>query len=397
MADSVAITGVGAVTPLGDGAQLLHQRWRDGECALEDGYGRCRSFAPDRALSRREIRRTDRHVQMALVACQQAVAQAGWQDTLPYDPARIGSVVATALAGQPTIEHELEMLWTHGTKAVAPVRVLLAMPNAAAVTIAMRLGIRGESFGLLGACAGGTQAIGAGVRLIRAGALDAAIVGGAEATLGGLVHATYAGLGAISPTGRCRPFHRGRDGMVPGEGAGILVLERLESARARGATVLAEIRGYGAGNDAHHLTIPHEPGQARTIQTALSDATAAPEEIAYVNAHGTGTPLNDSVETSALKTALGAHAYTVRISSLKSAIGHLQGAAGAVEAIATVLALRDGVAPPTLELDEPDEELDLDYVPLAARPLPAHNAQPTLALSNSFGLGGHNACLVLAA
>jgi 3-oxoacyl-[acyl-carrier-protein] synthase II len=233
------------------------------------------------------------------------------------------------------------------------------------------------------------------VRLNRSGAVDAVIVGGAEAALGGLVEATYNTLGAVSPSGQCRPFDRRRDGMVPSEGAGILVLERLDLARKRGARVLGQVRGYGSGNDAHHLTIPHLPGQVRAMRAALDDAVTKSEDIAYVNAHGTGTRLNDTTETAALKTVVDGHAHEVPVSSLKSSIGHLQGAAGAVEAIATVLTLRDRVAPPTLGLDQPDAELDLDYVPLHAQPLASTPSGPLAALSNSFGLGGHNACLVL--
>ncbi len=397
MSEPVAITGLGAVTPHGDGTETLHASWRAGACAVEDGFGRCRDFAPQDALSRSEVRRTDRHVQLALVASDEAVTQSGWHDELPYDPDRVACVVATATGGQQTVERELEALHAHGPRGIAPLRVMLAMPNAAAVSIAMRFGVRGECFGLLGACAGGAQAIGAGVRLIRSGAVDAAIVGGAEATLGGLVAATYSTLGAVSPSGRCRPFDRRRDGMVPAEGAGILVLERLAAARERGAEILGEVRGYGAGNDAHHLTMPHEPGQTRAMRAALRDASADAEDIVYVNAHGTGTQLNDTTETAALKSALGEHAYEVPVSSLKSSVGHLQGAAGAVEAVATILSLRDRVASPTLGLEEPDDELDLDYVPGRARPLSAPPTGRDAALSNSFGLGGHNACLVLAA
>jgi 3-oxoacyl-[acyl-carrier-protein] synthase II len=396
MSESIAITGVGCVTPHGTGAEVMHEGWLAGRCAIEGGAGSCAEFDPGVALSAREVRRTDRYVQMSLVACDEAVHQAGWGDELPYDPARVGGVVATATAGQATVERELDRLQTKGPRAVASLRVLLAAPNAAAVCVAMRLGLQGECFGMVGACAGGAQAIGAGMRMIRAGELDAAVVGGADAGLTGLLEATYAGFGAISPTGTCLPFDRRRDGMVPAEGAGILVIEDAAKARARGAKILGELAGYGAGNDAHHFTMPDHAGQARTIQTALVDASLEPAQIAYVNAHGTGTRLNDPTETLALKAVLDGHARRIPTSSLKSSIGHTQGAAGAIEAIATLLALRDGVAPPTLGLEESEEGLDLDYVPLRSRRLdpPAENGH-LAALTNSFGLGGHNACLAL--
>jgi 3-oxoacyl-[acyl-carrier-protein] synthase II len=397
--EPVAITGIGCVTPLGSGAETLYRGWLAGRCAIEAGFGRCAGFDPGAVLTARECRRNDRYVQMTLVACEEAASQAGWIEGVPYEPDRLGSVVATAFAGQHTFETELDKMRAKGALAVAPLRVLMAAPNAAAVAIAMRYGLRGESFGLSGACAGGAQAVGAGMRLIRAGALDGVVVAGADAEFTGLGQATYAALGAVSPTGRCLPFDRRRDGMVPGEGAGVLVIENADKARARGATLLGELVGYGSGNDAYHLTMPNPASQARTIETALADGGVAPEDLAYVNAHGTGTRLNDVSETEALKRALGGHAHRVPVSSLKSSIGHLQGGAGAVEAIATLLALRDGTAPPTLSLEEPDDGLDLDYVPGVRRALdPAHiHGGRARGLTNSFGLGGHNASLVLRA
>ena len=397
MREPIAITGLGAVTALGTGYDALNAGWLAGTCALTDGFGHCADFTPGDVLTRSEIRRTDRHVQLALVACQEAVQQAGWGGGLPYPQSRVGCVISTATGGQLTVERELEAVRRYGPRAVAPLRVMLSLPNAAAVSVALKLGLHGECYGLQGACAGGAQAIGAGIRMIRSGEVDAMIVGGAEGSLGGLVDATYRVLGATSPSGHCRPFDRRRDGMVPAEGAGILVLERASAARARGATVLGEILGYGAGNDAHHLTVPDVAGQVRAMRAAITDAGVEPEHIDYVNAHGTGTLLNDSIETSALKTVLGAHAYATRVSSLKSAIGHLQGAAGAVEAIATVGALRSGVASPTLGLEQPDAELDLNYVALRSQPLANTPGRSPVAMSNSFGLGGHNACLVLQA
>jgi 3-oxoacyl-[acyl-carrier-protein] synthase II len=400
MPDPVAVTGIGCVTPLGMGAETLHASWLAERCAIESGFGRCRDFAPAEVLTRREIRRTNRYVQMALVASAEAVAQAGWGQELPYAPDRVACVIATTTGGQEAVEREFDAFRAYGAGGVAPLRVLLGAGNGAPVSIAMRLNLQGECYGLLGACAGGAQAIGAGMRMVRAGAVDAAVVGGADAEMSGLVHATYGALGALSASGVCRPFDRRRDGMIPGEGAGVLVIEDAAKARARGARILGELLGYGAGNDAHHLTVPHSPGQVRTIQAAISDAAVAPAEIAYVNAHGTGTRHNDVTETTSLKATLGEHARSAAISSLKSAIGHLQGAAGAVEAIATLLSLRDRVAPPTLGLEQAEEGLDLDYVPLHAHPLAGGHApreSRTVGMTNSFGLGGHNACLVMRA
>lgn len=395
MSESIAICGVGSVTPFGDGIEYLQSGWREGSCALIDGAGRCVDFNPKAALSPAQIRRTDRYAQMALVACEEAAAQAGWNRGLPYPPERIGCVIATTSAGQRTVENERDQFLRKGDRAVAAVRVMLAAPDAAAVLISMHLNLQGECYGLLGACAGGAMAIGAGVRMIRAGDADAVVVGGADALLPDVVRALYANLGAMSPTGVCRPFDRRRDGFLPGEGAGVLIIESAAKARSRGAKILGEITGYGASSDAHHLTVPHQPGQVRAMVAALGNAGTEPHEIDYVNAHGTGTRLNDTIETGALRDVFGKHASDMPVSSLKSAIGHLQGGAGAVEAIASLMALRERVVPPTVGLDEPDADLAVDNFPMHAQPLRRDRATSVTALSNSFGLGGHNACLVL--
>jgi 3-oxoacyl-[acyl-carrier-protein] synthase II len=269
------------------------------------------------------------------------------------------------------------------------------MSNAAAGTVAMRHSLRGQSYGVASACAAGAHAIGTAVRMIQAGDADAVVCGGAEAALTGLARAGFAAMGATSESGVSRPFDARRDGFVMGEGAGVLVLEDESVASARGARVLGEVLGYGATSDAYHLTAPEPEGSgaARAVSLALADAGVSPGELSYVNAHGTSTPLNDRSETAALKTALGDAASRVPVSSTKSAIGHLLGAAGAVEAIATVLALRRRLAPPTLGFGEREEGLDLDYVPDSARPLANGNGR-AIGMSNSFGFGGHNAVLV---
>jgi 3-oxoacyl-[acyl-carrier-protein] synthase II len=394
----VAITGVGAVTPLGVGARPLHDRWSAGECGIEGGEGACRDFDPRDALSSREARRSDRFAQLALTAAQEAIVDAGWEHGPPYEPDRVGCVIGTGIGGMQTFEEQQNRLRDGGDKAVSPLAVPLLMGNAGAANIALRYGLHGPSFGVMSACAAGAHAIGTAAGLIASGQADAVVCGGAEAALTDLARAAFARMGATSESGISRPFDARRDGFVMGEGAGVLVLENADRAGARGATEVGRLIGYAASSDGFHLTAP-EPegaGAARAIRAALDDAGVAAGEVDYVNAHGTSTPLNDRAETVALKAALGDAAAGIPVSSTKSAIGHLLGAAGAVEAIATVLALRERMAPPTLGYGEPDDGLDLDYVPHARRPLRA-NGHPAVGLSNSFGFGGHNAVLCLAA
>ena len=398
----VVVTGVGAVTPLGLGARTLHERWTAGASGLADGEGRCADFDPTVAMSSKEARRADRFTQLAVAAAAEALDDAGWGaggDDLPYDPERIGCVMGTGIGGIGTIESQHDVLRDKGEGRVSPLAVPLMMGNASAGALSLRHGLRGESFGVMSACAAGAHAIGEAVRMVRTGSSEAVVCGGSEAALTPLSKAAFAALDALSPTGVSRPFDARRDGFVMGEGAAVLVLEDAEAAERRGARVLATIRGYASTSDAHHLTAPQPEGEgaARAIRLALADAGIEPEDVDYVNAHGTSTPLNDRAETTALKAAFGEHARSVPVSSTKSAIGHLLGAAGAVEAVATVLALRDRVAPPTLGLTEPDEGLDLDYVPERARPLELPDDRPAVGLSNAFGFGGHNAVLVLEA
>jgi 3-oxoacyl-[acyl-carrier-protein] synthase II len=422
--DAVVVTGVGAVTPLGVGARTLHERWCAGESGLSDGEGACADFDPSDFLSAKEARRADRFTQLAIAACDEALADAGWHDgaaaaagaaagagTVPYPPGRIGCVLGTGIGGIQTLVDGQDTLRERGAHYVSPLSVPLMMSNAGAGALSMRHDLRGPSFAVSSACASGAHAIGGALRMLQSGEADAVIAGGSEAGLTPLARAAFGALDALSQTGISRPFDVRRDGFVMSEGAAVLVLEREAAARARGARVLGRIRGYGASSDAHHLTAPRADGhgQAAAMHAALRDAGVAAKQIDYVNAHGTSTPLNDRAETHAIKLALGEHALRIPVSSTKSAIGHLLGAAGAVEAVATLLALRDGVAPPTLGLSEPDDGLDLDYVPGAARPLARDAAagdgaqsgpeseRPLLALSNSFGFGGHNAVLCLEA
>ena len=272
------------------------------------------------------------------------------------------------------------------------------MPNAGAAAVAMKYGLQGQMYGVVSACSGGAHALGVAARMIQCGDAEAVVAGGAEATLTAFGFACFNALQALSPTGVSRPFDARRDGFVMGEGAGVLVLEAASAAHARGATILGEIAGYGSTSDAYHLTAPQPNGgpAAKAIELALTDAGVTPAQIDYVNAHGTSTPLNDAAETAALKRAFGSErAKKVPVSSTKSAIGHLLGAAGAVEAVATVQTLATRVIPPTLGYGVPDPELDLDYVPGEARQLLISNGDAPIAVSNSFAFGGHNVALVL--
>jgi len=393
----VVITGVGAVTPLGVGARTLHERWTSGACGIRDGEAPCADFDPTDHMSAKQARRADRSTQLAIAAGDEALAEAGWADELPYDPELIGCVLGTGIGGIGTLEDNHDTLRDSGAEAVSPLAIPLMMSNAGSAALSLRHGLKGPVYSVVSACAAGGHAIGTAMRAIQCGDAQAVITGGSEAALTPLSRASFASMSALSPTGVSRPFDNRRDGFVMGEGAAVLVLEDGESARARGATILATIRGYGTTGDAHHITAPesHGEGGARAIMLAMADAGLTAADIDYVNAHGTSTQLNDRSETAALKTSLGEYAHKIPVSSTKSAIGHLLGASGAVEAVATILALRDRVAPPTLGYDEPEDGLDLDYVPNNARPLKTASDERAVALSNSFGFGGHNVTLCL--
>ena len=399
MTRSVVITGVGAVTPLGVGARTLHERWTAGQSGIEDGFGRASEFEPKEHLSVKDVRRSDRYTQLALAAAKEALEDAGWEDGPPGDPERAACVIGTGIGGIGTLEGQHIVMRDQGAERISPLSIPLLMANAASGVVAMKHDLRGQSFGTVSACAAGAHAIGMAERLIRYGDADCVVTGGSEAAITPLATAAFGRMDALSDSGISRPFDRRRDGFVMGEGAGILVLESEEFAKQRGARILGALRGYASTSDAYHLTAPEPNGRgaAKAIELALEDADLRPEDIVYVNAHGTSTPLNDRAETNAIKSALGEErAKGLPVSSTKSAIGHLLGAAGAVESIATLLALRDRIAPPTLNYEEQDEGLDLDYVPREARPL-ANGDTPAIGISNAFGFGGHNAVLVLEA
>lgn len=395
---AAAITGVGAVTPLGVGVDALFSGWKAGRSGIVDGQGACLAFEPTDFLSRKEARRADRSSQLLLVAGDEALAQAGWGepgDELPYAPERVGSIIGSGIGGFITLTENHKALLEG--KPVSPLAIPLLMANGPTGQIALRRGLLGPSWGTVSACAAGAHAIASGLRELRAGTVDAIVVGGTEAALVDLARAGFTAMTALSPTGQSRPFHVERDGFVLAEGAAALVLEDPEKAKARGAEILGYVLGTGASQDAHHLSAPTPDGSgaARAVTQSLADAGIAATDVDYVNAHGTGTPLNDKSETGAMHVALGDHITKIPISSLKSAIGHTLGAAGAIEAVATTLALRERIAPPTLNLDQPDPELDLLHVigePIALRDT---DGRAPIALSTSFGFGGHNACIAL--
>ena len=391
------ITGLGAVTPLGVGAETLYSRWAAGDCGIFDGAGACTDFEPSEVLSVKEIRRLDRFSQLALVAAGEAIEDAGWNGDLPYDPMRLGCILATGIGGIQTIELQHDVLRDRGPARMSPLGIPAQMPNAAAAAVSMKFGLKGQMYSVVSACSSGAHAIGCALRMIQYDDADAVVVGGAEATLTPFGFGSFNSMQALSPTGISRPFDARRDGFVMGEGAGVLVLEEASAAAERGATVLGEVTGYGSTSDAYHLTAPEPSGAAatRAIELALSDAGIGPDSVDYINAHGTSTQLNDAAETAALKRALGEErARKIPISSTKSAIGHLLGAAGAVEAVATVKTLATRVIPPTVGYEVPDPDCDLDYVPGEARPLVLSNGHPPVAISNSFAFGGHNVTLV---
>jgi 3-oxoacyl-[acyl-carrier-protein] synthase II len=378
----VVVTGVGAVTPLGVGAPTLHERWARGECGIVDGAGACTDFEPEEHLSVKEIRRLDRFSQLVVVAAGEALAQAAWQEELPYEPFRTACVIATGIGGLETLEAQRDVMRERGAKMVSPLGIPQYMPNAGAAAVAMKHGLRGQTYGVVSACSSGAHAVGSAMRMIQYGDADAVITGGAESTLTPFAFACFNSMQALSPTGVSRPFDARRDGFVMGEGAGVLVLEEESAARERGATILAQAAGYGSTSDAYHLTAPEPTGTAaaKAIELALDDAGVSAQNVCYVNAHGTSTQLNDAAETAALKSALGVEqAKRIPISSTKS----------------TVETLMTGVIPPTVGYEVPDPELDLDYVPGEARPLTPSNGAGPVAISNSFAFGGHNVTLVL--
>jgi 3-oxoacyl-[acyl-carrier-protein] synthase II len=386
----VAVTGRGVVTSLGEGADAFFAALIEGRSGIFEGLSACIDFEPERWLDARAARRMDRFTQFGLVAALQAAAEAAVADC---DPDRVGVLLGTGVGGLTTLQEQCTSFLERGERGVSPNFVPMMMPNAAAGQVAIQLGLHGPGFSIASACATGSHAIGEAMRMIERGAADVVLAGGSEAALTSLCIAAFRRMGALSAEGVSRPFDARRDGFVMGEGAGILVLEREEHAAARGATVYGRVIGYGASNDAFDMVQPDEGGLGAQVamRGALADAGLEPQDVDFISAHGTGTPFNDRIETLAIREVFGSSAPPV--SSTKSAIGHLLGAAGAAEALVCIDALRRGIMPPTINYEEPDPDCDLDYVTEGARQAPGIK----VALSNSFGFGGQNACIAFAA
>ena len=395
----IAITGRGVVSSIGEGADAFFDALLERRSGVVDDLGDlsaragapCSDFDPTVAMTPKEARRSDRYTQLAVCAAAQATEEAGLPGDV--DVERLAVLMGTGVGGLLTLEDNCVKFHDAGrdVRAVSPLFVPMMMPNAAAGMIAISLGAHGPGFSLSSACATGSHAIGEAKRMIERGEADVVVAGGTEAGMTPLCMAAFERMGALSRDGISRPFDARRDGFVMGEGAGCLVLERGDLARERGAKIYGYVVGYGASNDAFHMTQPDETGRgaAKAMRMAIADAGVEPGDVGYINAHGTSTPFNDRIETLAINTLFNGGAPPV--SSTKSAIGHLLGAAGAVEAIAVLGALQRGILPPTLNFGEPDPACDLDYVPDGPREAP----DLELALSNSFGFGGQNACLAI--
>ena len=402
----VVITGMGAVTPLGHTVQETWDAVRAGACGIApitlydhssqkvSLAAEVKDFDPTRVLDKKEARRMDRFTQFAVTAAVEAMAQSGL-DLEREDTARMGVFVSSGIGGISTIQNSCESGQSRGFDKVSPFFIPMAISNLAAGHIAIRFGLHGMCTAPVAACAGGSNAVGDAFRHIRDGYAEVMVAGGAEASITPLAMGGFTSMSALTtasdPARASIPFDAERSGFVMGEGAAILVLEELEHARARGAQILGEITGYGSTCDAYHITAPDPAGtwSAACMEQALADAGLAPEAVDYINAHGTSTHLNDSCETTAIKTVFGGHAYKLAVSSTKSMTGHLLGGAGGVEGVFTALALHDAFLPATVNLQEPDPELDLDYIPNHGRA-----AQVEYAMSDSLGFGGHNACVV---
>ncbi|HEV7680463.1 MAG TPA: beta-ketoacyl-ACP synthase II [Candidatus Dormibacteraeota bacterium] len=405
----VVVTGLGAVSPLGNDRHTTWQSARAGRSGIDHirGFdasslpvriaGEVKDFDAAELMGRKEARRSSRSIQFAIVAAREAVADSRLD--IGAEAADVGVLIASGVGGLEWLERATLLLFGDGVRRVSPFTVPAMTADTPSGWVAIDLGAQGPNFGITSACASGTHAVGEAAEWIRRGDAVAVVCGGSEGTVTMVGIGTFAAMQALStrndePQRASRPFDRDRDGFVMGEGAAVLVLEELGHARARGARIYAEVVGYSATSDASHLTQPDEDGAAvrRCLERALQRAGALPEDVGYINAHGTSTQLNDAAETRAVKAVFGAAAATVPMSSTKSMTGHLLGAAGALEAFFAVMAMHDQYLPPTINLDNPDPSCDMDYVPHVGR-----EASPRLVLSTSFGFGGRNACLALTA
>ena len=403
----VVITGLGALTPVGLTAAESWAAVKAGTCGiapitLYDASnmkaklaGEVKGFDPANYMEKREARKVDRFAQFAIAAAKEAIEQSGL-DMANEDPYRCGVIISAGIGGLITLQNECMKGAQKGFDKISPFFIPMAIANMASAHIAIQYGLKGMATCPTTACAGGTNAVGDAMRQVRDGYADVVVCGGAEAVVAELAMGGFTSMHALhtgdDPAAASIPFDARRSGFVMGEGAGVLVLEELGHAQARGAKILGEVVGYGATCDAYHITAPAPGGEggAKAMSLALEDAGVAPEEVGYINAHGTSTPMNDSCETQAIKTAFGEHAYHLAVSSTKSMTGHMLGAAGAVEAVFTAQTLMDGFLPATIGYQEPDPECDLDVVPNVGR-----SADVKYAMSNSLGFGGHNASILL--
>lgn len=405
----VVITGMGTITSLGLNVESFWQAIKSGKNGINlverinvsdlpsKVAAEIKDFSPEEFIDKKEIKRTDRFTQYAMAASQMAIEAAKLNDAM-LRSGKTGLLLGTGIGGLEVLENQHKVLLEKGASRVSPFLVPMMLPNMAAGMTAIKFGINGFAECVVTACASSTNAIGDAFKLIQRNAADIMVAGGTEAPITRLAMAGFCASKAMTTNTdvntACRPFDRDRDGFVMGEGAGVIVLEELQHALQRGADIIAEVIGYGCTNDAYHITAvsPDGEGGARSMTLALKDANIRCTDIQYINAHGTSTELNDKSETAAIKTVFGDHAYKLAISSTKSMTGHLLGAAGAIEAIITAKAIKEGFLPPTINYKNQDEECDLDYVPNLGRP-----KQVQYALSNSFGFGGHNATLILKA
>lgn len=410
MKNRVVITGMGVMTSLGSDLQTFWGHLVAGKSGVSriesmsdiDAYptkiaAEFRDFQPEKYIDAKELRRMDRFVQFAIAAAKEALADANLDVAKDTDPERVGVYVGSGIGGLGTWEDQHNILRDKGPKRVSPFFIPMMIANMGSGQISMATGAKGPNSTVVTACATGTNSIGDAYKLIQHGEADVMICGGAEATIRPTGMAGFCALRAMStrndePEKASRPFDIGRDGFVMGEGAGVIILESLEHAQKRGARIYAEVIGYGMSGDAHHITEPSPEGDgaARCMERAIKDAGISPEDIDYINAHGTSTPVGDKVETLAIKRVLGDYAYKVPVNSTKSMTGHLLGAAGGIEAIISVLTIQHGILPPTINIENQDPDCDLDYVANKAR---EHRVD--IAMSNSFGFGGHNATIIV--
>lgn len=404
----VVVTGVGVISPVGNDATTFWNSLLEGKSGVDKVTAfdaseyptqiaaEVKNFNPEEFIDKKEVKRNDRFVQFAMAAAKMAVKDADLTVT-DENAEQVGVYIGSGIGGLSTWEEQHTVLLEKGPRRVSPFFIPMMIGNMASGQVSIALGAKGPTSSAITACATGTNAIGDAFKLIQHGHADVMITGGAEATITPMAMAGFCSMKAMStrndePQKASRPFDRDRDGFVMGEGAGVLVLEELEHAKKRGANIIAEVVGYGMSADAHHITAPSPGGEgaSRCMKNALKDGGIDPSEVGYINAHGTSTGQGDIAETMAIKTVFGEHAYKLAVSSTKSMTGHLLGATGGIEAIAIAYALRDQILPPTINLENPDPECDLDYVPNVARKAPVE-----VAVSNTFGFGGHNASIVM--